>query len=135
MAMRLLCPLAALVLQVACVERTISDDPLPFDPATEERTNAEILRDFCDLWVACELDAPVLDEPTCLWYFDYINTGFEMNPKKPPECAVALWDQLACNSLANSCEGFKASWDFQSANTDHRCDEPFSRFRNMNCQI
>ncbi len=133
MAMRLLGVLGSLVLQVACVERTLSDASAPYDPVADERTNAEVLRDFCELWVACELDLPVLDGPTCLWYWEFISTGFEMDPDKPPECAVARREQLACVSEADSCEGFKASWFYRQPYTDHRCDESFERFDAADC--
>ncbi|MBA3548878.1 MAG: hypothetical protein H0T76_20535 [Nannocystis sp.] len=132
--MRLLGALASLVLQVACVERTLNDDPAPYDPEADERTNDEVLRDFCELWVECELDLPVLDEPTCLWYFELIIDGDGVSPEKPPECAIARWDQLACVSEADSCEGFKASWFYRQPDTD-RCDEPAERFNAADCGV
>ena len=132
-AMRLLSAVASLVLQVACVERTLGDTPATYDPAADERTNAEVLRDFCELWVACELDLPVLDEPTCLWYFPFIINGDGGAHDKPPECTTPRWDQLACVSEADSCEGFKASWFYRQPYTDHRCDEPAERFAAADC--
>lgn len=133
MAARLAGAVASLILQVACVDRAMGDAPAPFDPAAEERTHAEILRDFCETYAGCELDTPLLDEPTCLWYFDFIATGFESAPEKPPECAVALWDRLACVSEADSCEDFKASLAFTEPATNHRCDEPLERFDEADC--
>ncbi len=124
--------LAALVLQIACTDRTLGDSTEHTEPA-DERTNDEVLRDFCELWVACDLDSPVLDWPTCLWYFDFITSGFEMDPEKPPECAVAIWDELACASEMDSCEEFKAAWFYRRPDTNHHCDEPFARFNAADC--
>lgn len=118
--------------QVACTERTLDDAKEQTDPA-DERTDDEILRDFCGFWVECELDQPLLDWPTCLWYYDFIITNFEMDPEKPPECAAAIWDELACASEAVSCEDFTAAWFFLLPDTNHRCDEPFERFNAADC--
>ena len=133
MAMRLLGAIASLVLQVACVDRAMGDAPAPYDPEADERTNAEILQDFCEFYVACKIDAPVLDMPMCLWYHNFINTGFETSPEKSPECAVALWDRLACVSEADSCEGFRTSLIAFRPYTDRRCAEPFERFDAADC--
>jgi hypothetical protein len=133
MVARLFGVLAAFVLQVACVERTLDGEPPPFDPEADDRTNAEILHDFCKTFVACKIDAPVLDMPTCSWWFDWVNTNFEMSTVAPPECAVALWDQLACVSEEDSCEDFRGAWITNQPWSNHRCDEPFDRFADLRC--
>ncbi len=123
---------AVLVQQTACTDRSLDGTTQQADPA-DERTNDEVLRDFCELYVRCEVDQPVLDWPMCLWYFDFIITDFEMDPDKPPECAEAIWDEMACASKSVSCEDFTASWFRLLPTTNHRCDEPFERFDAADC--
>lgn len=116
----------------ACADRALGDHPAEYDPATDLRTRAEILHDYCDLYARCKPNNGFSEDFGCEEFFEWEADLFDSLPaKQPPRCGQVLYDIYACASLANSCEDFNSAYDLDDADT--RCDEPRERFYELNC--
>lgn len=116
------------VLATSCADRAIREEPL-YDPAEDERTDDEIIWDFCELYFECRPSDVNSSVQRCvdstneyLWY------SFVLDPDVGA-CVQARLEIYGCASIEPTCESFERAFDIDR----NRCEAIWARFESPDC--